>query len=358
MPHPTASRQHPHSGGEEVIVGVDTHKDTHTAAVITTLGVLLGHQMFPASRAGYGQLLDWARSFGMVARAGVEGTGSYGAALSRHLRAADIEVVEVHQPDKATRRRRGKTDAIDAELAARAVLSGRADAVAKTNDGPVEILRLYKNARSSAVKARTQAINQLKAIMIRVDPQLREQLTGLTNSKLFRACADLPHTNGTSPWDAAAHTLRTLAQRIQHLTTEANELEKRIKAVVQSHRPALLERDGVGPDSAATLLITAGDNPDRLHHEASFAALCGSSPTEASSGKTCRHRLNRGGDRQANRALHSIVLTRLRINEQAKIYMDRRLAEGKTRREAVRCLKRYTARELYKLITEPLARTT
>jgi transposase len=154
------------------------------------------------------------------------------------------------------------------------------------------------------------------------------------------------------------HTLRTLAQRIQHLTTESNELEKRIKAVVQSHRPALLERDGVGPDSAATLLITAGDNPDRLHHEASFAALCGSSPTEASSGKTCRHRLDCGGDRQANRALHSIVLTRLRINEQAKSYLERRLAEGKTRREAVRCLKRYTARELYKLITEPLTRTT
>lgn len=354
MPHSTTSHHH-HPGLDEAIVGVDTHKDVHVAAAINTLGVLLGTSEFSATAAGYEQLLSWASAFGMLRQAGVEGTGSYGAALSRHLRAAGIEVIEVNQPDKATRRKQGKTDAIDAQMAAQAVLSRRATAVAKTNDGPVDMLRMYKNARSSAVKARTQAINQLKAILVRADPQLREQLTGLSNRKLFHACAVLTVTGDTSPLDAAIYTLRSLAQRIQNLTYEINDLMSRIDTVVKSSCPELLERDGVGPDSAATLLIASGDNPERLRSEASFAALCGASPIEASSGKIRRHRLNRGGDRQANRALHTIVLTRLRCNDRAKSYMDQRIAAGKTRNEAIRCLKRYAARELYALIIKPLS---
>ncbi|SEP48337.1 Transposase [Amycolatopsis saalfeldensis] len=337
----------------EVVLGVDTHKDLHVAAVITTLGALLGSCAFTATRAGYEQLLTWARAFGPLQRAGVECTGSYGAALARHLRTRGVQVIEVNQPDKATRRRRGKTDAIDAEAAARAVLSGRATGSMKTGDGPVEMLRIFKLAKASAIKARTQTINQLKAVLIAADPALRETLTGLSNPILFRRCAELPPTTPNDVTSAAVYTLRLLAHRIRELTGEIRDLEHRITDAVAAHTPALLERPGIGPDSAAALLVTAGDNPDRLHSEASFAALCGVSPVQASSGKTHRRRLNRGGDRQANAALYRITLSRLRWDQRSRDYLDRRTAEGKTRREAIRCLKRYIAREIYHLITSP-----
>jgi transposase len=281
----------------------------------------------------------------------VECTGSYGAALTRHLRQAGVQVVEVNQPDKATRRRRGKTDAVDAEAAARAVLSERATAVPKSGDGHVEAMRVFKLARDSAVKSRTQAINQLKAVLVNVDPALRESLADLGTKTLIRRCADLADARGAAPAHTAAlYTLRLLAHRIQQLTAEARELEKRIRDAVTSHSPQLLERVGVGPDCAAALLIAAGDNPERLRSEASFAALCGVSPVEASSGKTQRRRLNRGGDRQANAALYRIVLSRLRWDTRTRDYLERRLTEGKTRREAIRCIKRYVAREIYNLI--------
>ncbi|MEU6555208.1 IS110 family transposase [Streptomyces sp. NPDC046915] len=340
----------PADAAEEVLLGVDTHKDVHAAAVITTLGGALDGRSFPATAEGYHQLVAWARSFGVLRRAGVECTGSYGAALTRHLRAEGIEVTEVNQPDKAARRRHGKTDAIDAEAAARAVLSGRATATAKTGDGPVEMLRLFKLAKSSAIKSRTQAINQLKSVLICADAELRESLAGLSNPKLFQQCAAFAESEISRPADAARHTLRLLARRIQSLTEEINDLTKRIAEAVTASAPALLEVNGVGPDSAATLLIAAGDNPGRLGSETSFAALCGTSPVEASSGKTQRRRLNRGGDRQANAAIFRIVLSRLRWEERSQEYMRRRLAEGKTRREIIRCLKRYVAREIYQII--------
>ncbi|MQY07695.1 IS110 family transposase ISBli6 [Actinomadura sp. RB68] len=276
----------------------------------------------------------------------MEGTSSYGTALTRYLRTAGIGVLEVNQPDKAERRRRGKTDAIDAEAAARAVLSGRATAIAKTGDGPVEMIRLFKTAKQSAIKSRAQAINQLKAVLIRADPALREQLTGLSNPKLIRACAALATATVATAAAAAAHTLRSLAQRIAYLTDE-------ITTAINSHRPQLPNCYGVGPDTTAALLIAAGDNPERLHSEAPFAALCGVSPIEACSGKTQRHRLNRGGDRQANSALYTIVIAHLRWNTATRDYIDRRQAQGKTRREAICCLKRYIAREIYKMITTP-----
>ncbi|MFJ4526184.1 IS110 family transposase [Streptomyces sp. NPDC088810] len=335
---------------EEVLLGVDTHKDFHAAAVVTVLGAALDGRTFPATTDGYRQLIDWARSFGVLRRAGVQCTGSYGAALARHLRAEGIEVTEVNQPDKAARRRRGKTDAIDAEAAARAVLSGRATATAKASDGPVEMLRLLKLAKGSAIKSRTQAINQLKSVLVSADAGLREALAGLSNPRLFKQCAELDDTEATGPAGTARHVLKLLARRIQHLTGEIDDLNKRIAEGVEASVPGLLDVRGIGPDSAATLLISAGDNPERLTNEASFAALCGTSPVEASSGKTQRRRLNRGGDRQANAALYRIVLSRLRWDDRSQDYLCRRLAEGKTRREIIRCLKRYVAREIFRLI--------
>lgn len=346
----TAPCHVPADAAEEVLLGVDTHKDVHAAAIVTVLGTDLASRSFPATAEGYRQLVAWARSFGVLRRAGVECTGSYGAALARHLRAEGIEVTEVNQPDKAVRRRRGKTDAIDAEAAARAVLSGRATAMAKANDGPVEMLRLFKLAKRSAIKSRAQAINQLKSILVSADVDLRESLAGLSNPRLFRRCAELDILQVTGPAGAAHHVLRLLARRIQHLTAEIDDLNERIAAAVEASTPGLLDVRGVGPDSAAALLISAGDNPERLDSEASFAALCGTSPVEASSGKTQRRRLNRGGDRQANAALYRIVLSRLRWDERSQDYLRRRLAEGKTRREIIRCLKRYVAREIYRLI--------
>lgn len=334
----------------EIVLGVDTHKDVHVAAVITAAGAFVESRSFPTTAEGYEQLLDWARTSGHVSRAGVECTGSYGAALSRYLHSQGITVIEVNQPDKATRRRRGKSDIIDAEAAARAVITGRATATAKAGDGPVEILRLFKMAKASATKSRAQAINQLKAVLVATDPELRESLAGLSNPKLIRACAGLdssaPGTAG-----AAAHTLRLLARRILHLTEEIEDLTTRITEVITQHNPQLLACYGVGPDTAATLLIAAGDNPERLRSESSFAALCGVSPVEASSGKTQRRRLNRGGNRQANSALYTVVLARLRWDTRTRDYIDRRVSEGKTRREALRCLKRYVAREIHRLIT-------
>ena len=336
MPQPIHHDQDDAAG--EVVLGVDTHKDLHAAAVISPLGVLLSSEMFPATAAGYQALLAWAGRFGTLRWAGVECTGSYGAALARHLRAAGIQVIEVNQPDKAIRRRRGKTDTLDAESAARAVLSGRASATAKAGDGPVEMLRMFKLAKASAIKARTQTINQLKAVLVAADPQLRETLAGLSNLLLIRRCTQLEIDTPCDTTSAAAYTLRLLARRIEQLTSEIRDLEHQITAVVTSHTPTLLTRHGIGPDNAAALLIAAGDNPDRLRSEASFAALCGVNPLEASSGRTSRRRLNRGGDRQANAALYRIALSRLRWDPRTRDYLTRRITEGKTRREAIRCL--------------------
>jgi transposase len=355
MPRLARHDQHHHNEGptDEVVLGVDTHKDVHVAAVITVLGALLASTTFPTTAAGYRDLVAWAHTFGTLRRAGVECTGSYGAALTRHLRTQGVEVIEVNQPDKATRRRRGKTDALDAEAAARAVLSGRATATAKASDGPVEMMRMFKLAKASAIKARTQTINQLKAVLVAADPILREGLSGLSNPVLVQRCTQLDINTPSDVTSAAAYTLRLLARRILQLTNEIRDLEQRITDAVATHTPTLLEQRGIGPDSAAALLITAGDNPDRLRSEASFAALCGVSPIEASSGKTHRRRLNRGGDRQANAALYRITLSRLRWDQPTRDYLSRRINEGKTRREAIRCLKRYIARKIYQIITAP-----
>ena len=346
------SMPHPSTRAEQVILGVDTHQDVHVAAVITTVGAHVADAAFATTATGYRRLLAWARRFGVLHRAGVEGAGCYGAALARYLRRQHVAVIEVNRPDRAARRRHGKTDAVDAVAAARAVLSERATGTAKSADGPVEMLRLLRLARTSAVKARTQALNQLHAVIVTTDPQLREILSGLHGAALIRRCAALPAVAPSDVASAAVSTLRHLAGRIQALTVEERQLQRQITAVLQTHAPHLLQRHGIGPDSAAALLITAGDNPERLRSEASFAALCGVSPLEASSGKTRRRRLNRGGDRRANAALYHIALTRCRDEPRTRAYLQRRTTQGRTRREAIRCLKRYIAREIYRLIQQ------
>ncbi|MFJ3763024.1 transposase [Streptomyces sp. NPDC090080] len=268
MPQTTLPAQSDQRLAEDVVLGVDTHKDVHVAAVITVLGALLAHQEFPATATGYHQLLSWARSFGVLHRAGVECTGFYGAALARFLSRENVQVIEVNQPDRATRRKRGKTDAVDAEAAARSVLSGRADVTPKTGEGPAADMRVLRLAKESAVKARTQAKNQLKAVLLGIDPELRESLSRLSNSALIAHCAELP-----SSGSASVFTFRLLARRIQQLTVEVKELTRRVDRAVRTCHPQLLDIIGVGPHSAAALLIAAGDNPERLASEASFCAV-------------------------------------------------------------------------------------
>ena len=337
-----------------VIGGVDTHRDNHVAATIDSTGKLLGVASFPATGAGYGDLLDWLRSWGDLDSVGVEGTGSYGAGLARHLVAGGVAVVEVIRPNRQARRRGGKSDPADAEAAARAVLCGEATVCPKSADGPVEAIRLLHATRRSAIKARTQAINQLKGHLVTVPEQVAAPLRGLTNGALVTACARLRPNPAGGEVLAAAH-LRVLACRYRALSGEIRELDTEITRLCAEANPALLAAPGVGAEVAATLLIAAGDNPERLTSEASFAALCGATPIEASSGQTVRHRLNRGGDRQANNALWRIALVRLRCDERTKAYAQRRTAQGKSRREIIRCLKRYIAREIHQLLTDPPA---
>lgn len=346
-----------HDLDDEIVLGVDTHKDLHVAAVASPVGRTLATASFPATTAGYRQLVSWARSHGTVARAGVEGTGSYGAALARHLVVEQITVIEVNRPDRAQRRRRGKSDVIDAEAAARAVISLRATATAKAGNGPVEQIRIYKVAKDSAVKARVQATNQLKSLLVTAEPAVRQSLTGLSAKALIERCAELD-SQTTGGDNAVVYTLRTLACRIQHLAAEIAELLARITSMIKTCAPALLDQYGVGPDSAAVLLVAAGDNPHRLGSEAAFAALCGVSPIEMSSGKTSRRRLNRSGNREANAALFRIILTRLRVEQPTKDYVARRTAEGRTKREIIRCLKRYAARQLFRIIHAALTPVT
>ncbi|WP_107424666.1 IS110 family transposase [Streptomyces sp. Ag82_O1-15] len=339
-----------------MVLGVDTHRDAHVAALLSVTGTMLATGEFPATAAGYRDLLKWARKWGAVRRAGVEGTGSFGASLSRYLLAQGVDVFDVNRMDRADRRRRGKSDPLDAQNAARAVLSGRARARAKAGDGPVQIARMYKLTKASAVKARTQAINQLKAVLITADPALREELAGLGNAELFRTCArftdvsSLEDVGEESVLQATRITLGLLADRIGRLSEQIRDVEARLARLVECHAPQLLDVVGIGPDTAVTLLITVGDNPQRLDSEAAFAALCGVSPVERSSGCRQYRRLNRGGDRQANAALHRIVFTRLRVDPRTQEYYERRIKEGKTRREIVRCLKRYAAREVFHLV--------
>lgn len=338
----------------EVFGGVDTHKDVHVAAAVDAAGRLLGTAAFAVGKQGYEQLAGWLQSWGALGRVGVEGTGSYGAGLARHLAAVGVEVVEVNRPNRQMRRRLGKTDTVDAEAAARAALSGDAAVAPKSGDGSVEAIRVLSVARRSAVKARTAAVNQINAIVVTAPEHLKDRLKGLTTCKLIKACTRLrPDDSGDPAARAAKTALRALARRHRALTAEIEDLDTELLELCERANPALLGACGVGADTAAALLVAAGDNPHRMRSEASFAALCGASPIEASSGPRQRHRLNRGGNRCANSALWRIAIVRLRVDQRSIDYAHRRRAEGKTRREIIRCLKRHIAREIYQLLTNP-----
>jgi transposase len=342
-----------HDGPIEVTGGVDTHTDVHVAAVVNGIGQILGTASFDTTLAGYRQLLGWMSSFGQLGRVGVEGTGAYGAGLTRHLQSEDVKVVEVNRPNRQNRRRRGKSDTTDAEAAARAALNGEADAIPKAANGPAEAIRVLRATRRSAIKARTQASNQLRSMTITAPDQLRDRCRDLETDDLIAMCAALRPGSSIDPLNATKVAMRTLARRHLALTAEVSELDVAIKLLCAEANPALLGARGVGAEVAATLLVTAGDNPHRMHSEAAFAALCGASPVEASSGRTIRHRLNQGGDRQANNALWRIVMVRLTCCDATRAYAARRRAEGKNKREIIRYLKRYVAREIYQLLTNP-----
>ena len=335
--------------------GVDTHKDNHVAAVLNPVGVVLGTSEFPTTSAGYRRLLVWMRSFGDVAVVGIEGTGAWGAGLARHLTSHDVRVVEVQRPNRQFRRRHGKSDTADAIGAARAVQSGEASGAPKTADGSVEAIRLLSVARRSAIKARTQAANQMHAVVTTAPSELRSTLAGLNTKRLVERCARFRTAPATTPLGAARRTLRILARRWQALTAEIVELDAELDNLTADLAPSLRDLPSVGTQTAAALLLAAGDNPDRLEHERSFAALCGTSPIDASSGRQQRHRLNRGGDRNANAALYIIVISRLRWHQPTQAYMQRRLAEGRTKKEIIRCLKRYVARQVHRAILHDIA---
>ena len=332
-----------------ITVGVDAHLDVHVACALDQLGQVVATSAIATTPQCCQALLGWARGLGQVQGWGIEGTSSYGAGLCRHLVAAGQVVWEVNRPDRAARRRHGKSDAVDARQAARAVQAGLATAVPKAGTGRVETIRALRVARGGAMKARTAAVNALKGLVVTAPAGLREQLRGLGSAKLVACCAGLAGTKATAPAGVGA-ALASLAGRIQALTGEITALDEQLDRLVAATAPALLARFGVGTDSAGALLVSAGDTPRRLRSAAALAALCGACPVQASSGKTVRHRLNRGGDRQANAALHRIVVVRLRHDARTQAYMARRLAQGKTKREVMRCLKRAVVREVFQAL--------
>ena len=328
--------------------GVDTHADVHVAAVIDPEGGLLGVKSFATDLAGYKLLSGWMGAFGEIGLVGVEGTGSYGAGLARHLHREGLVVVEVDRPNRQERARQGKSDSLDAIEAARAALSGRAFGVAKTRDGNVEAIRALMVARRSARESRTKAINQIRQLVYTAPDELRERFVGVPSWRIAEGVAILRvHADADPVRMATKSALGTLGRRAVALGEEGKRLDVLIARLVDKVAPELVELVGLGPDTAALLLIAAGDNPSRLRSEATWAKLCGVAPLEASSGKVTRHRLNRGGDRQANHALWRIVLTRMSCHEETKVYVARRTAEGKSKREIMRILKRYVAREVY-----------
>jgi len=344
-----------HDQSSEITGGVDTHGEVHVAAAVDGTGRILATQSFAATAAGYRALLGWLGRHGRVVRVGMEGTGSYGAGLARYLAGEGVAVVEVNRPDRQRRRRHGKSDTVDAEAAARAALNGDAAGTPKSGGGPVESTRVLRLARRSAIKARTQAANQMHGLVVTAPDQLRSRLWDLGTDDCVAICARFRNGDVADPAEATKLALRTLARRHVELSAEIDVLDGQIARLCAAINPALLAARGVGPEVAATLLVAAGDNPHRMSSEAAFAALCGASPVEASSGKVVRHRLNSGGDRQANSALWRIVLVRMSCDPPTKAYVARRTLEGKSKKEIIRCLKRHVAREVFRLLTNPPA---
>jgi transposase len=341
-----------------VIGGVDTHKRTHYAAVIDDNGRRQGHREFAADSAGYAALLAWMRSHGRIVAIGVESTGSFGATLTRFLLDAGEHVLEVNRPSRQARHLEGKSDRLDAEQIARSVLASTGVATPKAKSGPIEVIRTLRVARASAIRARTQAFNNLFGTMIGAPSSIRDELVELTKRTFVNRCLEQePETEDLLELideperlviASVKLTLRNLAQRWKALDAEVKAVSRQIEALVSQVAPELVALFGVSSELAGQFLVTVGDNSGRIRNEAAFAKLCGVSPKPASSGqKSGRHRLNRGGDRAANSALYIVAIVRLRHHQPTRDYVERRTAEGLSKREIIRCLKRYIAREVF-----------
>ncbi len=337
-----------------VIGGVDTHKDIHVAAVISPVGSVLSTSSFPSTPKGFRDILAWMRSFGEPVKVGVEGTGSYGAGLARFLASQGIVIVEVNRPNRRARRAKGKSDTVDAQGAALSALNGQAQAVPKTGDGIIEAIRVLRVAYCSARQTRTRISNQIRDLIVTAPDKLRGTLGPLgTEERVWRCGLLRPSSDIANPTQATRIALKSLAQQYKFLTQEMAELYSHLDVLTAKANPGLRGAKGLGVDTAAILLTCAGDNPERMRTQAGFAALCGASPVEASSGKVIRHRLNRGGNRQANHALWRIAMVRMTCHDATKQYVAKRKAQGKSDREIMRCVKRYIAREVYRLLTHP-----
>jgi transposase len=327
---------------------VDTHLDVNVAAALDGIGGLLGVEEFPTSPAGNRALVAWLKSLGTVVKVGVEGTGSYGAPLTRYLRRAGVAVLEVDRPNRQERRRKGKTDRVDAIEAARAAQGERQLGAAKTRDGNIEAIRALVVARRSAKSTKIKTLNQIRHLGFTAPEEIRHALDGLTARMVARQAAGLrPRPGGDAVIYATKTALRALGRRVLALDAEKADIDRLLLQLLKEGHEDLLSLYGVGIDSAAALLITAGDNPERLKSEASWARLCGVAPIPASSGKVIRLRLNPGGDRQANAALWHIVVTRMSSDPRTRLYVERRSKEGLSKKEIIRVLKRYVAREVY-----------
>ncbi len=324
-----------------VVGGVDTHRDVNVAAVVDMNGGLLGVESFPTTADGHRSLSLWMAGFGSIERVGIEGTGAYGAGLARHFHVAGVVVIEVDRPERQKRRKQGKSDRLDSVEAARGALSGRCEGHAKSADGHAEALRALLVAKRSARSTRIRTIVQLRHLMFTAPDELRARLGSLSATQLVNEAAKLrPRPGG----DIALHGVKTaaviLARRVHALDDELDAIDEQITPLVKAAAPELLNIYGVGADTAAVLLVTAGDNVERITTEAKWAMLCGIAPIPATSGLTVNQfRLNDAGDRHANNAIWRIVITRLGQHEPRTIaYMQRRLEQGKSKRYIIRCL--------------------
>lgn len=342
--------------GKTVIAGVDTHKDRHVLCLLDGLGRKVFSASYPADECGYRQLAEAIGNPDCCLVVGVEGTASFGAGLSAHLGFLGYPVVEVLRPKRDKRRKgRGKNDEIDAEIAARNAAAGTGTSIPKSHDGWVEGLRTLMVARDLETQAATKAMNAVKSLLVTAPDDFRAKYRQYNGSGLMERLSRSRTGSGDVALDALAAALKSLARTWLELERKSLDLMRLIGELLSENAPALLEMPGCGPINAADLAIAAGDNPERLGSESAFAALCGTSPIEASSGKVIRHRLNRGGNRSANRALHMIVVSRMSFDERTVAYIERRTSEGKTKRETMRCLKRYVAREVYSILLDPTA---
>lgn len=340
-----------------LVAGIDTHKLTHHVAVLDHLGRCVADRQFDTTEVGHAELVRFLQAHGHLGRVGVEGTGSYGAGIARMLTTAGFVVVEVVRQNRQARRLRGKSDPIDARQAAMSVLAGTDTTVPKSGDGQVESLRILMSERRSAVKARTQAINQIQALLVTSPEPVRTAYRSMSGNKLIDTLTrSRPGPSGLDPARVARVSLKRLAMRCSALSAEITAIDDQLEVLVHSVNPRLLSLNGVGVVTAATLLSAAGDNPERLVSKAAFAALAGVAPIPASSGQRVRHRLSRGGNRHANNALHRIVLLRMRHREpRTTAYFARRRSQGLTDRDIMRCLKRHIANEVYAALMDPVA---